>query len=243
MHCALLQPQGPAAAGTCSPQPLQAPGVVFAGVQKLWLLTSPGHVSKPPSEQGHMATGCLQNPLATVLVAHPCPRQGRMWPASTHLQSQHPAHRAPAAAFALTLLLSMQAGTGSTPGAQHITPAPSGAASAAAPASQQGAKQGNQKPGAPERTTVRVVVDIGKSELELLRTTGTATEDLALLARFAIGSLWVAFRCSSAVSIRQVWYIGLGLLHRACAAAGDLGAARPLRLVASCGWITGGHQP
>ena len=94
----------------------------------------------------------------------------------------------------------MQAGTGTTPGAQQITPAPSAAAGAAAPGAQQGPKRGDRKRGAPERTTVRVVVDIGKSELELSRTAGAATEDVAPLARFAIGSLWVAFRRGPAMT-------------------------------------------
>ena len=43
---------------------------------------------------------------------------------------------------------------------------------------------------------MRVVVDIGKSELELLRTAGAASGDLAPLARFVVGSLWVTFRCA-----------------------------------------------
>ncbi|KAK9834254.1 hypothetical protein WJX81_000411 [Elliptochloris bilobata] len=63
------------------------------------------------------------------------------------------------------------------------TAAPSQAGEASAPA---------------ERTTVRVVVDIGKSELELLRTVGAGPKDLAPLARFAVGSLWVAFRLTEA---------------------------------------------
>jgi len=45
---------------------------------------------------------------------------------------------------------------------------------------------------------VRVVVDVGKSELELLRTAGGAAGEPAPLARFAVGSLWVAFRCAPA---------------------------------------------
>ena len=94
--------------------------------------------------------------------------------------------------------MSVQARAGSTPGAQQVSPAPS--AVAAAPSAQQGTKRGDRKPGAPERTTVRVVVDIGKSELELSRTAGAATEDLLPLARFAIGSLWVAFRCGPAMT-------------------------------------------
>lgn len=94
--------------------------------------------------------------------------------------------------------MSVQAGTGSTPGAQQVTPAPSAVAGAAAPGAQQDPKRGHRGRGAPERTTVRVVVDIGKSELELSRTAGAATEDLLPLARFAIGSLWMAFRRASA---------------------------------------------
>lgn len=95
----------------------------------------------------------------------------------------------------------MQAGTGTTPGAQQVTPAPSAAAGATAPGAQQDQKRGTRKAGAPERTTVRVVVDIGKSELELSRTAGAATEDLLPLARFAIRKLWVAFRCVSGVYV------------------------------------------
>ena len=44
---------------------------------------------------------------------------------------------------------------------------------------------------------MRVVVDVGKSELELLRTAGGAAGEPAPLARFAVGSLWVAFRYAS----------------------------------------------
>ncbi len=45
-----------------------------------------------------------------------------------------------------------------------------------------------------DRTTLRVVVNIGKSELEMLRTSNAATGALAPLARFTIENLWVAFR-------------------------------------------------
>ena len=45
-----------------------------------------------------------------------------------------------------------------------------------------------------DRTTLRVVVNIGKSELEMLRTSNAATGSLAPLARFTIENLWVAFR-------------------------------------------------
>lgn len=45
-----------------------------------------------------------------------------------------------------------------------------------------------------DRTAIRVVINIGKSELEMLRTSNTATGALSPLARFTIGNLWVAFR-------------------------------------------------
>ena len=45
-----------------------------------------------------------------------------------------------------------------------------------------------------DRTTLRVVVNLGKSELEMLRTSNAATGALAPLARFTIEDLWVAFR-------------------------------------------------
>ena len=45
-----------------------------------------------------------------------------------------------------------------------------------------------------DRTTLRVVVNLGKSELEMLRTSNAATGALAPLARFTIQDLWVAFR-------------------------------------------------
>ena len=51
------------------------------------------------------------------------------------------------------------------------------------------------KPKKQDRTTLRVVVNVGKSELEMLRTSNAATGALAPLARFTIENLWVAFRC------------------------------------------------
>lgn len=45
-----------------------------------------------------------------------------------------------------------------------------------------------------DRSTLRVVVNIGKTELEMLRTSNAATGALAPLARFTIENLWVAFR-------------------------------------------------
>jgi len=44
------------------------------------------------------------------------------------------------------------------------------------------------------------VVDVGKSELELLRTAGGAAGEPAPLARFTVGNLWVAFRCALALA-------------------------------------------
>jgi hypothetical protein len=74
-------------------------------------------------------------------------------------------------------------------------PAPQAGAGTPAPAEAAPARAA----GAPvaERTAVRVVVDVGKSELELLRTAGGAAGEPAPLARFAVGSLWVAFRYAS----------------------------------------------
>jgi len=79
-----------------------------------------------------------------------------------------------------------QAGAG-TPAPAEAAPAE---AAAAAPARAAGAPVA-------ERTAVRGVVDVGKSELELLRTAGGAAGEPAPLARFAVGSLWVAFRYAS----------------------------------------------
>ena len=45
-----------------------------------------------------------------------------------------------------------------------------------------------------DKTTLRVVVNVGKCELEMLRTSNAATGSLAPLARFTIENLWVAFR-------------------------------------------------
>ena len=45
-----------------------------------------------------------------------------------------------------------------------------------------------------DRSTLRVVVNIGKTQLEMLRTSNAATGALAPLARFTIENLWVAFR-------------------------------------------------
>lgn len=45
-----------------------------------------------------------------------------------------------------------------------------------------------------DRSTLRVVVNVGKCELEMLRTSNAATGSLAPLARFTIEDLWVAFR-------------------------------------------------
>ena len=45
-----------------------------------------------------------------------------------------------------------------------------------------------------DRTAIRVVINLGKSELEMLRTSNAATGALSPLARFTIGNLWVAFR-------------------------------------------------
>ena len=54
------------------------------------------------------------------------------------------------------------------------------------------------KPRKQDKTSLRVVVNIGKSELEMLRTSNAATGALAPLARFTIENLWVAFRyCTS----------------------------------------------
>ena len=43
-------------------------------------------------------------------------------------------------------------------------------------------------------TSIRVTVDIHKSELELLQTINEASGELAPLARFTVRKLWVAFR-------------------------------------------------
>ena len=45
-----------------------------------------------------------------------------------------------------------------------------------------------------DKTAIRVVINLGKSELEMLRTSNAATGALSPLARFTIGNLWVAFR-------------------------------------------------
>lgn len=50
------------------------------------------------------------------------------------------------------------------------------------------------KPSAVRGTTIRVTVDVRKSELELLQTTNEASGELAPLARFTVRKLWVAFR-------------------------------------------------
>lgn len=50
------------------------------------------------------------------------------------------------------------------------------------------------RPGRKDRTSIRVVVNVGKSELEMLRTSNAQTGALAPLARFTIGNLWVVFR-------------------------------------------------
>ncbi|KAK9908805.1 hypothetical protein WJX75_003140 [Coccomyxa subellipsoidea] len=48
-----------------------------------------------------------------------------------------------------------------------------------------------------DRTAIRVVINLGKSELEMLRTSNAATGALSPLARFTIGNLWVAFRTTA----------------------------------------------
>ena len=55
-----------------------------------------------------------------------------------------------------------------------------------------------------DRTAIRVVINLGKSELEMLRTSNAATGALSPLARFTIGNLWVAFR-----SVLDSWLLNL----------------------------------
>ena len=78
------------------------------------------------------------------------------------------------------------------------TEQPSQALSSVSEATEEPAKQ--KAPSQPsrskrqDRTTLRVVINLGKSELEMLRTSNAATGALAPLARFTIQDLWVAFR-------------------------------------------------
>ncbi|KAK9819963.1 hypothetical protein WJX72_004515 [[Myrmecia] bisecta] len=73
--------------------------------------------------------------------------------------------------------------------------ADSGAAGGAAGTAQRGAasqaaKQGQRS----ERSRVRVIVTLGKAELELLRTVNQASGTLGPLARFSVGTLWLCYR-------------------------------------------------
>lgn len=54
--------------------------------------------------------------------------------------------------------------------------------------------------GKKDRMAIRVLINIGKSELEMLRTSNAATGALSPLARFTIGHLWVLFRCAAVFS-------------------------------------------
>ncbi|KAK9815130.1 hypothetical protein WJX73_008307 [Symbiochloris irregularis] len=54
-------------------------------------------------------------------------------------------------------------------------------------------QQGISQSSAPDRIAVRVAINIGKTELELLRTSNEATGDLAPLGRFTLRNLWVVF--------------------------------------------------
>ena len=51
--------------------------------------------------------------------------------------------------------------------------------------------------GAADPTSLRVAINVHKSELELLHTVNEASGELAPLARFTIAQLWLAFRSSA----------------------------------------------
>ena len=93
------------------------------------------------------------------------------------------------------------AGVGAAPSTSG-TPPPTAEVSRAlegAPADAAGpARQLSKPPPAPggdraARTTIRVVVNLGRAELEMLRTVA-ATGELAPLARFSVTGAWVAYR-------------------------------------------------
>ena len=44
------------------------------------------------------------------------------------------------------------------------------------------------------KSSLRVLVNVGKAEVELLRTTQEGSSDRNSLARFMIGGLWVSYR-------------------------------------------------
>jgi len=74
------------------------------------------------------------------------------------------------------------------------------------------------------KSSMRVVVNVGKAEVELLRAPQEGSSDLNHLARFMIGGLWVSFRttyggtCLSASLSRRCMPHGccLQLLHVLC---------------------------